>query len=912
MIAYLFPGQGSQTRGMGAALFASFPQIVAQADRILGYSIEELCCHDPHKQLNRTDYTQPALYVVNALTYFSKIRHDPKPDFVAGHSLGEYNALLAAEVFDFETGLRLVSERGRLMAQADGGGMAAVIGSSREQVTALVEEHGEGRIDIANDNAPKQTVISGPADLINRLREPFEAGGVPRYVPLRVTAAFHSRYMAEAAETFAAFLQGFTFAAPKIPVIANVHGRPYRTDEIAANLAHQIRDSVRWRDSMRYLMAKGVEEVQEMGPGRVLQGLWRAVNLDAKPLTAHELQRLETNATVGATAPAATPAAARTAVSLAPPMTAQAAAPPVNRATTSTVGRHGIAASPPPVSDPPSRRYRDFDANEPERRETWSLHARSNPLDTSNRIDHLGTAGEQERMSGQGATHSILSQPTFVPPLDGASQGLADQGQSFIRHNAVNGPGDTLAPPPVTPKAAPGGVSSMGIRPERLGCAEFRRDYGVRLAYVSGSMYKGIASKEMVVRMGRAGLLGFMGTGGLSPQRVAQDLLYIKQHLDPSRTFGMNLLNNLDQPQREAELVDLFLEHEVRNVEASAFMGLSAPLVRYRFHGAYRDRTGQAVAVNRVIAKVSRPEVARQFLAPPPQKLLAELVAAGSLSQAEAEAARSLPVCQDVCVEADSGGHTDMGVAAALIPTMLRLRDEAMAAHGYKHKIRVGAAGGIGTPEAAAAALVLGADFVLTGSINQCTPEAGTSERVKDLLQQAEVQDTDYAPAGDMFEFGAKVQVLKRGIFFPARAQKLYELYRRHGGLAEIDANTQRTMQEKYFRRSFEEVWEETRAYYSRHRPQDLEKAERHPRHKMVLIFKWYFIYSTRCAMKGTNDKVNYQIHCGPAMGSFNQFVKGTPLADWRHRHVDHLADHLMNQTAELLTQRTKSLLAMG
>jgi trans-AT polyketide synthase/acyltransferase/oxidoreductase domain-containing protein len=236
------------------------------------------------------------------------------------------------------------------------------------------------------------------------------------------------------------------------------------------------------------------------------------------------------------------------------------------------------------------------------------------------------------------------------------------------------------------------------------------------------------------------------------------------------------------------------------------------------------------------------------------------------------------------------------------MPAMIKLRNEMMEKYKYSKKIHVGAAGGIGTPEAAAAAFILGADFILTGSINQCTVEAGTSDSVKDLLQQMNVQDTDYAPAGDMFELGAKVQVLKKGLFFPARANKLYELYRQYNSLDEIDQKTRTQIQEKYFKRSFESIYEDIKSYYPSH---EVEKAEQNPKHKMALIFRWYFGYSTRLALNGEEEsRVDYQVHCGPALGSFNQWVKGTALEDWRKRHVDEIAIKLIRETADLLNQR--------
>ncbi|MES2307422.1 MAG: ACP S-malonyltransferase, partial [Verrucomicrobiota bacterium] len=221
---YVFPGQGSQKVGMGKELFPLFPEEVSQANEILGYSIEQLCTEDPHQLLNRTDYTQPALYIVNALSYLQKVKETGiKPSLVAGHSLGEYNALLAAGVFDFATGLKLVQKRGALMAQAQGGGMAAVLGMPVEKIRELLQNPAHSGIDVANFNAPEQTVISGPAEAIQNAKADFDAAGAKRYVVLAVSGAFHSRYMKPSQEEFEKFLEGFTFKAPEIPVISNVH-----------------------------------------------------------------------------------------------------------------------------------------------------------------------------------------------------------------------------------------------------------------------------------------------------------------------------------------------------------------------------------------------------------------------------------------------------------------------------------------------------------------------------------------------------------------------------------------------------------------------------------------------------------------------------------------------------------------
>jgi malonyl CoA-acyl carrier protein transacylase len=274
-IVCLFPGQGSQSVGMGGALFERFADWTSEADRILGYSIRELCLEDPRGALGLTQFTQPALFVVNALTWRAR-QEDGKtpPAFVAGHSLGEYNALLAAGVFDFAAGLTLVRERGALMGRVSGGGMAAVIGLPPERIAGILAASEAGqRIDVANYNAFDQTVIAGPVADIEAVRADFDAAGVRAFTPLKVSAPFHSRYMRAAMEEFDAVLAGCAFAAPVIPVISNVTAAPYPADDVRGTLAKQIGNSVRWLDSMVGLLDRGLTEFEEVGPGNVLSKL---------------------------------------------------------------------------------------------------------------------------------------------------------------------------------------------------------------------------------------------------------------------------------------------------------------------------------------------------------------------------------------------------------------------------------------------------------------------------------------------------------------------------------------------------------------------------------------------------------------------------------------------------------------
>ena len=276
---FMFPGQGSQALGMGAELFERYPGLVAEADSILGYSIKELCLENPDGKLHSTDYTQPALYTVNALTFLAKVEdEDIKPDFVIGHSLGEYDALFASGAFDFATGLKLVQKRGALMSAAAGGGMAAILGMDGQAVITALAELGADGIDVANFNSPNQTVISGRKADIETFAPQMKEKGARRVVILRVSGAFHSRYMKPAADEFEAFLDGFSFGRLEVPCIANCSAEPYTDESIASNLVSQIYSSVRWIDTITVLRKQGVDTFVEVGPGTVLSGLARQIH----------------------------------------------------------------------------------------------------------------------------------------------------------------------------------------------------------------------------------------------------------------------------------------------------------------------------------------------------------------------------------------------------------------------------------------------------------------------------------------------------------------------------------------------------------------------------------------------------------------------------------------------------------
>jgi malonyl CoA-acyl carrier protein transacylase len=281
MKTFMFPGQGSQSRGMGGDLFDRFKEITEKADSVLGYSIKELCLTDPRRELNKTRFTQPALYVVNALSYYKKIEDENrKPDYVAGHSLGEFNALLAAECFDFEAGLKLVKKRGELMSAAPEGGMAAILNATKKEIETILKKNGLTSIDLANYNTPSQIVISGPINDIAKAQEFFQQGEM-LYYPLNTSGAFHSRIMQPVKEKFENYLKKFKFSEPKIPVISNVTGKPYGNDDVVSNLSTQLASGVRWSDSIQYLMqlstSTDVMEFEEVGNGEVMSKIFKTI-----------------------------------------------------------------------------------------------------------------------------------------------------------------------------------------------------------------------------------------------------------------------------------------------------------------------------------------------------------------------------------------------------------------------------------------------------------------------------------------------------------------------------------------------------------------------------------------------------------------------------------------------------------
>jgi trans-AT polyketide synthase, acyltransferase and oxidoreductase domains len=432
------------------------------------------------------------------------------------------------------------------------------------------------------------------------------------------------------------------------------------------------------------------------------------------------------------------------------------------------------------------------------------------------------------------------------------------------------------------------------LPPERLGDSAFCEAHGLRYAYVAGAMANGIGSADVVEAMARGGMLGVFGSAGLPVDQVEFAIDRIQRNVG-ELPYGFNLIHSPNEPAMESAVVDLYLKRKVRLVSASAYLGLTLPLIRYRVSGIHRGQDGVVMTPNKVIAKVSRTEVARKFFSPPPDESLQVLVREGFITDEQARMAGEIPMAEDLTAEADSGGHTDNRSALALVPTMLAVAEELQTTYGYRERLRVGAAGGISTPDSAAAAFALGASYILTGTVNQACRESGTSKEVREMLAKATQADVTMAPAADMFEMGVKVQVLKWGTMFAVRSRKLYELYRSCASLEKIPGQARAMLERDYFRSSLSEAWEKTREFFAKRDPRQITRAMKDPKHKMALVFRAYLGQSSDWANSGDESrKADYQIWCGPAMGAFNEWVRGSFLESPDRREVVTVAMNLL------------------
>ena len=440
------------------------------------------------------------------------------------------------------------------------------------------------------------------------------------------------------------------------------------------------------------------------------------------------------------------------------------------------------------------------------------------------------------------------------------------------------------------------------VYPEWLGDRSFLSAHGCRFPYVVGEMARGIASAEMVVAGARAGLMAFFGSAGLAMDEVDTAVRRIQSELGPEvRNWGTNLIHSPQESHLEMAFADLMIERGVTNISASAFMRLAPAVVYLSAKGLTRDAAGRIRRRTHIFAKVSRVEVARPFLSPAPGSMLRPLVEAGRLTAEEAELARSVPVAGDITVEADSGGHTDNRPLPVLLPSIIALAQEVTEEFGYERAPRIGVGGGLGTPAALASAFAAGAAYVVTGSVNQAAVESALSDDGRRMLAGASMTDVAMAPAADMFEMGVEVQVLKRGTMFAQRGKELYRIYREYPSLEAMPVERREAMEQRVLGRPVSEIWDDTKAFFSRRDPREIERAEADPKHKMALVFRWYLFMGAQWARSGEESRRgDYQIWCGPAMGAFNDWVRGSVLEPIENRTVVQIALNLLEGAAHV------------
>lgn len=417
------------------------------------------------------------------------------------------------------------------------------------------------------------------------------------------------------------------------------------------------------------------------------------------------------------------------------------------------------------------------------------------------------------------------------------------------------------------------------IEPAWLGDRSFGADHGIRYPYMVGEMAHGISSAELVVATAQAGGMASLGAGGMPLPKVRDAVGTLARRLGTAGGWAVNLIHSPLEPQREQAMAELLLAERVPVISLSAFMDVTPTIVQVACQGLTRTIDGGVHRPRRIMAKVSRPEIAAAFASPAPAAVLATLVESGRLSAAEAELAARVPLADDITAEADSGGHTDQRAALVI---MGMVHDAVVrAGQSVRWTPRVGLAGGIGAPSAVAAAFAAGAAYVVTGSINQFAAESGVPDEVREMLAATGLADFGMAPSADMFSLGGQVQVVRRGTMFVRRARQLLDVHRQYPSIAALPADLRGQLERDQFAgTSLDDAWRATADYWRERDPEVLARAQDDPHLQMELVFRSYLGRTTKWALRADESRrLDFQIWAGPAVAAFNQWRAGSVLA---------------------------------
>ncbi|KAA1246069.1 SDR family NAD(P)-dependent oxidoreductase [Aquimarina sp. RZ0] len=444
-------------------------------------------------------------------------------------------------------------------------------------------------------------------------------------------------------------------------------------------------------------------------------------------------------------------------------------------------------------------------------------------------------------------------------------------------------------------------IENCPVKPNDLGNKLFQKRYGCKWSYYVGGMYRGIASEELVVKCGNSDILGILGYMRLPFDEVDQILGTLRTKL-ANKTYGIGFSPSSftgDSTAIDMKFIDLYIKHEVPVLELATHIDVSKEIVYARCKGL--RKSGEKIIRPRLLlGKLSRLELAEKFMSPAPYDILVSLINEGLISEEEAEIAKKIPLCDDIVFEGSSAGYTDQQPVLISLPSFISLRNSMMIKYGYTDQILIGYGGGLGTPSAIAATFMMGADFVLTGSINQCTVESGMSSPAKKLLENANIYDFDLTPHGYALKYGFKIQALNKGTKFVSNSKYLGDIWNRYDSLESIPETIIKQI-EKIFGRTLDEVWDLVIEHKKKTNPDQINEAHKDPKLKMTLVFIWYYAFTQKVTLTGDENYIDhYQIHSGPAMGAFNQFVKGTEYENWQNRHVNEIAELLMNYTCPI------------